>query len=249
MNGLLAAIRFLTILPLPGRRGTAETDLARSVAFFPLVGILLGAAAALVAWCASLAAPPLLASAVLIVVLLGFSGGLHLDGLSDSADGLLSARPKEKTLEIMRDSRVGAMGVMAIVCVLLVKFASLASVSQEHFWRTALLMPLAGRSVMVVQMALLAYVRPNGLAQVFCGRRPYWAALQAVVILALAGWLVLGIAGLVIAGVCLALTLGLAAYYRCRIGGATGDTFGATCEIIETVPAFVMAVWPLHVAM
>jgi adenosylcobinamide-GDP ribazoletransferase len=243
MKRLLAAMRFLTILPLPGTCGTRETDLARSVPFFPIVGVLLGGFAALMAWAASLVAPSILAGAAVVVLLLTFSGGLHLDGLSDTADGLLSSRPRQQALEIMKDSHAGAMGVMAIVCVLLLKFASLASVRQEWFWRAACLMPLAGRCTIVIHMALLPYVRPGGLGSVFSTDRRYLAAVEASVVLLAACWVVLGAAGWVVAGTCFAVALGLAAYFRHRIGGATGDTFGAACEIVEVVPAFTLALW------
>jgi adenosylcobinamide-GDP ribazoletransferase len=245
MRRLLAAMRFLTILPLPSSWGNAEADLAGSAVFFPLVGLLLGAVAALLAWAASAAAaPPMVVSAAVIIALLGFSGGLHLDGLCDAADGLLSCRPKQQVLEIMKDSHVGAMGLMAVVCLLLMKFASLASLPQEDLWRTAWLMPLAGRCAIVLHMALLVYVRPSGLGIVFSGKRPYLAAAGALVALTLAGWLLLGVAGLVAAGLCLAVALGLAAYCHRRIGGATGDTYGAACEISEMVLALSVALCP-----
>ncbi len=144
MKPLLAAIRFLTIVPVPGVWGTAEQDLARSVPWFPAIGLLLGGAAAGLAWALS-AAPPMLAAAVLVVVLLSFSGCLHMDGLADTADGFLSSRPRERILEIMKDSHIGAMGVIAIVCLLLVKFAALAALPAGMLWPTVLLMPLAGR--------------------------------------------------------------------------------------------------------
>jgi len=248
MRGLLAAVRFLTILPIPGRYGAEKTDLARSAPFFPVVGLLLGALAALVAWSASLVAPPMVVSAAVVVLLLSFSGCLHLDGLCDAADGLLSARPRERALEIMKDSHVGTMGVMAAVCVILMKFASLASLQPECLWPAVFLMPLTGRCAMVVHMTLLPYVRSGGLGSAFYTNRRYLAAIEAVVILFAACWLMFGAGGWIVAGVSIAVVLSLAVYFRCKIGGATGDTFGATCEIIEIVPALTLALWPLPVA-
>jgi adenosylcobinamide-GDP ribazoletransferase len=242
MKPLLAAIRFLTIVPVPGDWGTAEDDLARSVPWFPVVGLLLGAVAAALAWALSLAAPPMVIAAAMVVVLLAFSGCLHMDGLADTADGLLSSRPRERMLEIMKDSHTGAMGVIAIVCVLLVKFASLASLPAEGFWRAALLMPLAGRSAIVVQMAVLPYARPSGLGNVFYRRRPCLAAIWAAAVLAAAGWGVLGSKGLVIVAASIVAALVLSVYVYRKIGGATGDTFGAVCEIVEIVPALALAV-------
>ena len=240
MKPLLAAIRFLTIVPVPGVWGTAEEDLARSVPWFPAIGLLLGGAAAGLAWALS-AAPPMLAAAVLVIVLLSFSGCLHLDGLADTADGFLSARPRERILEIMKDSRIGAMGVIAIVCLLLVKFASLASLPAGTLWPAVLLMPLAGRSAIVVHMALLPYARPSGLGAIFYQRQPRWAAVWAMAVLAAVGFVILGWRGLAVAGACLAVTVAFSVYAFRKIGGATGDTFGAVCEIVEAVPALVLA--------
>ncbi|MFV1964757.1 MAG: adenosylcobinamide-GDP ribazoletransferase [Pirellulaceae bacterium] len=243
MKGLLATVRFLTILPVPGGYGAEQTDLARGVPYFPVVGMLLGALAALLAWAASLVAPPMVVSAAIVVLLLGFSGGLHLDGLCDTADGLLSARPRERALEIMKDSHVGSMGVMAVVCVLLMKFASLASLPPECLWPAAFLMPLAGRCAMVMHMALLPYVRSSGLGSVFYTNRRYLAAIESVVLLLAACWLMFDSGGWIVAGVSIAVVVCLAVYFRCRIGGATGDTFGAACEIVEIMPALTMALW------
>jgi len=246
MKRLLASLRFLTILPVPGTWGTSEADLARSVPFFPVVGLLLGMIAAAFAWGLSLVAPVLVTAAVLVVALITFSGALHLDGLSDTADGMLSSRRRERILEIMKDSHVGAMGITAIVCLLLGKFAALASIPPHRLWPTVLLMPLAGRSAIVLHMAVLPYVRPTGLGTVFC-QRPLWpSAVWAAILLAAAGWVLLGVAGLAVWIACLAIALLLAAYFYRKIGGATGDTFGAVCELIELVPALVMAVWPLE---
>ena len=246
MRGLLAAVRFLTILPVPGTCGAGKEDLARSVPFFPIVGLLLGTLTAAAAWTASLAAPPMVVSALTVVVLLGFSGCLHLDGLCDSADGLLSARPKERVLEIMKDSHVGTMGVMAVVCVILMKFASLASLPPDCLWPAVFLTPLSGRCAMVVHMAVLPYVRTDGLGSAFYGNRRYMAAVEAVAVLFAASWLVFETGGWIVATVSIAVTFLLAIYFRYKIGGATGDTFGATCEIVEIAPALTLVLWPLR---
>ena len=249
MKRLVAALRFLTIVPFPGAWGMAEADLAGSVPWFPLVGLLLGGIAAAVAGGASLVLPPLIAAVLILVTLLVFSGGLHLDGLSDTADGCLSSRSRERMLEIMKDSRTGAMGVMAIVCVLLAKFAGLASLAAppaKALWPAVLLMPLAGRCAMVVHMALLPNIRAGGLGALFCQSRPRLAAVWAVGVLAAGAWCVLGRRGLAVVAMCLAVTLGLAFYVQRKLGGTTGDTFGAVCEIVETVPALTLACSPLQ---
>ncbi len=245
MKPLLAAWRFLTIVPVPGNWGTAEEDLARSAAWFPVVGLLLGIAAAGLAYGLASVAPPLVAAAAMVVILLGFSGGLHLDGLADTADGFFSSRPRERILEIMKDSHIGAMGVIAIVCLLLVKFAALASLPAARLWPAALLMPLAGRCALVLHMALLPYARPSGLGAIFYRQKPRWAALWAAGVLAGVACGVLGRCGLVVWAACLAVVLVLSLYVHRKIGGATGDTLGTLCEVVEVVPALVLTLGPL----
>jgi len=241
MRRLLAAVRFLTILPVPGTCGCGEDDLARSVPFFPVVGVLIGALVSALAFGLGQVLPPLPAAVLIVIALLTVSGGLHLDGLSDTADGFLSSRKRDRMLEIMRDSHVGAMGVIAIVCVLLLKVAALASLPSETAWRCVFLMPLAGRCALVVSMAILPYARPEGgLATVFYGRRPKAEAVFSVAALAGAGWLLLGEAGLIAAAASLALVFLFAAYTRRKIGGATGDTLGAACELAEIAPALAL---------
>lgn len=252
MRGFVAALRFLTVLPLAGSYGAGEKDLAASPAYFPLVGLLLGAAAAGAACALSLAAAPMLTAALLVGLLLAFSGALHMDGLSDTADGFLSSRPRERVLEIMKDSHVGAMGVIAIVLVLLVKFAALATVAGHDvpvlLWPAVLLMPLAGRCVMVLHMALLPGARAGGLGAAFLKRRPWAAAAWSMAVLAAACAALFGAAGLAIAGAVLAVTLLQAGWSWRKIGGSTGDTFGAACEVAELVPVVMLALWPLSPA-
>lgn len=250
MKRFLAAIRFLTVLRVPGAWGTAEADLAGSPIFFPVVGLLLGVLAAALAMALAVCLPALAASALLVIALLAFSGGLHMDGLSDTSDGFLSSRPRERVLEIMRDSHVGAMGVMAIACVLMLKFSLLASLPPGRVWRAALLMPLAGRVALVLNLALLPYARPQGgLAAIFFRRRPVAAALFGVVLLAGAGWYVAAWQGLAAAAAAIVVALLFGLYSYRRIGGVTGDTLGAACELAEIAPALILAGAPQIVAM
>ena len=241
MKRLLAAMRLLTIVPVPGTWGTAESDLAGSVAFFPVVGLLLGVAAAALGWGLGQAAPSLVVAAALVIALLSFSGCLHLDGLSDTADGFLSCRNRQRMLEIMKDSHVGPMGLIAVVSVLLMKFAALASLEPARLWPAALLMPLAGRVAICMHAALLPAARGDGLGAIFCRQRHAAAALWAIGLLAVVAVALLGIRhGLIVWAACLATTLLLAIYVYRKLGGATGDTLGAACEIVEVVPALTL---------
>jgi adenosylcobinamide-GDP ribazoletransferase len=240
-----AALRFLTILPLPGRFGTAEKDLAHAAPFFPLIGLLLGCIAAPAAKLLFILLPPLPAAALTTLLLLAFSGGLHLDGLADTADGFFSARTRERMLEIMKDSSIGAMGAIALLLVLLLKTACIASL-HEQMLPAVLLMPLAGRTAILLLMALLPYPREQGLGRLFAlyfhssaGRT---AALAGLLLCALAAHVFAGTQGLTAVAVMLLLLLCFAALCQRKIGGATGDALGAACELAETALVLLFTV-------
>ena len=236
-----AAIRFLTIFPLPGTLGTTEKDLAGSTAFFPLVGLLLGCIAVPVTWGMYQLFPPMVTAVLTTFILLAFSGGLHLDGLADTADGFFSARPKEKILEIMRDSASGAMGVTALTVLLLLKIACLSSLSTNLIF-AVFLMPIAGRSAILLMMALLPYVRlSGGLGSLFYSRRSRLLALWGMIFFAGMAWPIAGMRGVIAVLAVVILTGLFAVLCRIKIGGATGDTLGASCELAEVAVALVFA--------
>jgi len=239
-----AAWRFLTVLPAPGHLGTEEQDLARSLVFFPVVGVVIGCAMAVIAWLVWPLLPALPAAAMMVFLLLAISGGFHLDGLADSADGLLSARPKEQILAIMRDSRIGTMGAAALVMVLLTKTVALGSLPQAQAASAVFLMAVAGRCLMVLMMAFLPYARGReGRAALF-----YETASEEKKIVYLTGivlysgcWYAGGGSGLAAGAAALVAMLLFAGLCRAKIGGATGDTLGATCELTETVIALALS--------
>jgi adenosylcobinamide-GDP ribazoletransferase len=237
MRKFFAAIRFLTVLPVPGGWGGDEKTLARSVSYFPLAGLVIGLIAAGFDYAVGLAVPLLPASTLTILVLIGLTGGLHMDGLADTADGFFSARPRDKMMEIMRDSRTGVMGVLAVVFVVLLKVTLLADISVSSRWVMILIMPLAGRAAVIALMTALPYARPQGgLATLFAGSRSWLHVLWAWVLLfAVAGGLAQGI-GFAAAFLALVITVFFILYNRGMLGGYTGDTLGAVCELVEMAP-------------
>jgi adenosylcobinamide-GDP ribazoletransferase len=246
MARFVAAIRFLTIFPFPGQLGSDGKDLAGSTPFFPVVGLGLGFIAAGLSWLFWILFPPFVAAVLMSVVLMGFSGGLHLDGLADTADGFFSARPRKQILEIMRDSRIGAMGVIALIMLLLLKVTALASLDRGQAMRAALLMPVAGRCAIVLVMALLPYARKDGgLASLFYSRRSRWAGIWAFFFFFLFALLTAG-RDCLLPMLLFVLTVSVFVLI-CKkiIGGATGDTLGAACELGEvcTALAFSALVW------
>ncbi|MHB1349136.1 MAG: adenosylcobinamide-GDP ribazoletransferase [Desulfobulbaceae bacterium] len=242
LRNLAAAFRFLTILPLPGSFGCAGDDLRGALPWFPLVGLVLGGFAAAAAWLLWQFLPVPVAAVMLTFLLISFSGAMHLDGLADSADGFFSARRREEMLVIMRDSRIGVMGVTALVLVLLLKVTGLAVLSRGEVVGAALLAPLAGRCALVLMVVLLPYARPEGgLATTTYMERPAWAVAPAFLLPLLTGFTVLGLAGIAGSAAATLAVLLFAWYCYRKIGGATGDTLGAACELAETVVVLVLA--------
>lgn len=242
MKSFLAALRFLTVLPVPGE--CSEEELGRGLFYFPVVGVFIGLIAALSGWYVYELLPPLLASVVMVVILIMITGGFHLDGLADSADGFFSARLRPQMLEIMRDSRIGAMGVLALLSVLLLKITALSEMGAEKACITLFLMPVAGRTLMVIKMALFSYVRKDGgVASVFVSDRLRLrnAAFFASAVLYCSCWFAAGTDGLLAGGLAVVGVGFFGLYCKKKIGGITGDTLGAASELAETAMAIGLA--------
>lgn len=236
MRSFLAAVQFLTVIPV--RTLLEEGDFERAPLWFAPVGLLLGGFVVLtdLLW-AGMGFPDPLRSLFSIGMLAALSGGLHLDGLADTADGFLSARPRERVLEIMRDSRIGTMGVLAVFFLLAVKVAALAELHGTMRWKAMLLAPVAGRASQVVAMNLQRYSRggTGGLVSVFIRRGPTAPCICSCLFLSATGTALFdpGSGAAFLAGIGMAAT-GLNLWSRARIGGFTGDTLGATSELVET---------------
>jgi adenosylcobinamide-GDP ribazoletransferase len=244
MKGFWAALRFLTILPVPGDCSGDGLALENSLVYFPVVGLLLGLFAALAAVGLQGLLPPLPVAVALAALLVLFSGGLHMDGLADTADGFFSSRPRERILEIMRDSAIGSMGTLAIVLVLCLKIAALASMPAPKVWQAVFLMPLAGRSALVLTTLFFPYARrEGGLASPFFKGGKAMPAGVALLLFMVGAFLVAGgaFAGRsLLSSVVVCLLFGF--FCLRKIGGITGDTLGCTCELVEAAIALIFAV-------
>jgi len=235
---LLAAIQFLTVIPFPKSFTGGEKELEKCLPFFPVVGLLIGIIIAAFDHVMGFIFPPLPASVMTVIAMTAISGGLHMDGLADTADGFFSARPRERVLEIMRDSRTGVMGVLAVVFVIVLKVSVLISLFPPIRPGIIVLMPLAGRCSFVVMMTALPYVRrEGGLATAFGVGKSWLNVLWASAFLLAAGWLAGHWMGLAASFSALLMAVLFSVYCFRKIGGYTGDTLGAGCEITEIIPA------------
>lgn len=237
IKSFFATLSFMSRLPVPARwsQGLEIDQYERGIVTFPLVGLLLGAIAGLVmlalhAWCG-------LPLAALFAVLALLTGGFHLDGLADTCDGIFSARRRERMLEIMRDSRLGTHGGLALIFVLVAKVFVISELALRG---TSMLAALAAacavaRGMSVLLMYRQRYAREQGLGNVFIGKVTF---RQTVITLALSlalATLLLGVHGLLAAVITLLVVSALGQALKRTLGGQTGDTLGAAIELGEVI--------------
>ena len=242
MNSFLIGLQFLTRIHLVRQTVWTAEDFGRSTRFFPLVGLVLGICYALAAWLLLYAfGMRSLTAALLLILPLLLTGGLHADGFMDTADGVFSGRDRARKLEIMKDSRVGAFGVVSFVMLMFVQFALLSDMAWPLLVPALFVMPIIGRLAMVLAVACFPYAREDGMGKTFADM----ADRSTVVIAALTTIVLVLPWGMLPA---LALVLGtIFALLFCRmitnvLGGVTGDVYGATTVLTETL---VLAVFSL----
>jgi adenosylcobinamide-GDP ribazoletransferase len=230
-----AALMFFTRVPVPSSVNHDPADLQRAVAWFPLVGWLVGAVAAVVWWAAAQVWPPAVASGLSLAATLLLTGAFHEDGFADVCDGFGGGYTKERVLEIMRDSRVGAFGAIGVVVILGLKWQTVAALPVAAGAVVLLAGHALSRAAAVSLMAVLPYVREEAgkakpLATELSGGRLVVALVCGLAPLGLlpakCAWAVVGVA--VVWAV-------LARWFRSRIGGYTGDCLGAAQQVCEMV--------------
>jgi adenosylcobinamide-GDP ribazoletransferase len=233
MRLFLVAFQFLTIVPLPFAVRCEEEDLGRAMAYFPLVGLAIGAFLAGADFLIEPLLPRGVADLILIVLLSVVTGGLHLDGLSDVCDALAARGSRERFLDVMKDSRVGAVGAVALVLGLGLKYQALLAVPLQYKREVLLFFPLAARFAQVQMTVGATRARADGLgAALIGGAGMVQLVISGAFTLAAAGWL-LGVNGICCALLLCLLTWGVKCWSHRRLGGITGDVIGCTSELNE----------------
>jgi adenosylcobinamide-GDP ribazoletransferase len=248
MKNFLRALSFLTFLPVGQIRLSEEKELARSMAFFPLVGLVVGLLLTAGYYLFSLFLPKSITLWLILGLLALLTRGLHLDGFADTLDGLATGGSKERILEVMRDSRIGAFGVISLILLIGGKYLALDQISDSSVPYSLILMAVMGRQSMVLVCCRSAYARPNGgLAKPFTENLGYretaWSLLSAFGIALLAG----GVKGiLVFFGISL-FSLAYRFFFIKKLGGVTGDVLGGANELAELLCLiFLVILEPIH---
>jgi len=235
VKSFLVALKFLTILPVSKNLEFQEERLAKSTRYFPLIGILIGSILAGVNFLFSLIFPPIIVSVIILISLIGISQGFHLDGFMDTIDGLFGGKDKEERLRIMKDVQIGSFAVIALVSLLLLKFTLIFELSgRKLFPLILILMPALGRWSMVCAMPLYFYPREKGTGHFtkFVKKRDVLIASITMFIFAIG---LLRLEGLILLFGTFIFMLLITQFISRKIGGMTGDTYGALNEIIEVI--------------
>jgi adenosylcobinamide-GDP ribazoletransferase len=240
VKSLMAAISFLTRIPVGRFAAFDAADVANSAGWFPLIGLFLGAIGGLAAALLKNHLPLAVVAVLLVLLDVLLTGALHFDGLADTADGFGGGRNREDVLRIMRDHAIGSYGGVALVILILLKVTAYAALLQQTNWMPALiLIPALGRWSMLLLTAALPYARSSDSVVDGMGKLPLlWGTLMTAVALAYARS---GRACLA-AGVVMVVTVLFGFYCRRRIAGVTGDTLGANLQLCESA-ALLTFLW------
>lgn len=244
LDTFILAVQLLTRIPIKKEVAVKDDTLINGVVFWPVIGLITGAIQLGVYYLLTfvMARPAAIVFAVLTQIFV--NGGFHLDGLCDTADGIFSARTRERMLEIMKDSRIGTNGVIAAFFDIILKITLLGQLA--HPMIPMLLMPVAGKLVQGVLMYEAVYARKEGLGNSYIGRIsfPIFMISTAVGTVIMAGtlafsgspWLIL------VPFICLLFAFGFRRYIEAKLGGLTGDILGAGSELTEIIFLVLMSI-------
>ncbi len=232
MKRFLAALQFLTVIPIKIKSELRPEDFGKALIFFPLTGLLIGAVLALISVRLAFLPAPVNAAVIIIISIL-LTGGIHLDGFADACDAFYGSNPKEKILEIMRDSRIGTMGAAGIVSILLLKFSLITTMPPDTLWKVLMLSGVFSRWIQSAACFSSPYARQDGKGRHFIDYASGKEIIPGLIFTMGLFLLLLNTRGPVLFFASIIPAFFLFIYIKKRIGGMTGDTIGALSEISE----------------
>jgi adenosylcobinamide-GDP ribazoletransferase len=239
MYGFLIGLQFLTQLPVRTKRSTAG-NIANSYYFYPIIGFLIGAAAVLVRRLLMMIFPLSFSIAIVLAFLIWISGGIHEDGLADVADAMGGGWTRDDRLRIMKDSRIGAFGASILILALLAKYAAMTSMNPARLDASIVVAEMLGRWVFLPMGYFNGYAQ-EGLGSEFMKGLSAKAVIIATIVSSAGAIAVCRTQGLIALVMAAGIVIFASIYFRRRIGGITGDCFGATFQFVEiaTYAAFL----------
>jgi adenosylcobinamide-GDP ribazoletransferase len=233
----MAAISFLTRIPVFGDEVIFDSNsLSKSIIFFPIVGGIIGAVNAGVYFALESFLPKPVLSVLIIALPIFISGGIHFDGLLDTCDGLFSGRSRERSLEIMRDSRVGSMGVIAGILNVMLRYSILIELPNTIAPVLLITQAMTGRWVMAMAVHFFSYARKDGgLGQGFTAEKNILYITLSSLLALLITLLANGVTGILIVLIVSILSFLIASWAARKLGGLTGDVYGALNEVSENI--------------
>ena len=248
INDFLIGLQFLTRIQLVNQTHWTEESFGRSVKYFPLVGLVIGLILValqllftfqLPQWGISL--PSHTTTTLLLLSMITLSGGLTCDGFMDTMDGIFSGRSRERMMEIMKDSRVGANGVMAFVLLLLFKYSLLLDLPPDTLIKALVITPVYGKFAMVIAITTFPYARSEGIGKAFAQFTNKHTLLTAAIFTITVG-ILSGLKTLLVLLAVIIFTVVLSKYITKILGGLTGDVYGAVNELADVVSLVMMLI-------
>lgn len=240
MKSFLVGLQFLTRLHFATQTEWKDEDFGKSVSWFPVIGWIIGLLLCGIFFLLKPFKIPILTGFILVVSELIVTGALLLDGLMDSSDGLFSGRSRERCLEIMKDSHVGAFGVLSALMIILVKTFALASVDTA-LYPILFAMPTIGRLNLVISICEYPYARSYGIGKSFAAYRSKNSVLYAFAGAALPAFY-FGFHYIILLGAAVLFGLYLNSWIVEKIGGTTGDTYGFVTEVTEALLSLLFVI-------
>jgi len=233
----IITLQFMTTIPIKTKIDADAEDYGKGIVFAPLVGLVIGVILTLICRGFLLIFPPFLTAVLIIISYIILTGGLHLDGLGDTFDGVFSNRPKEKILEIMRDSCHGTNALLAVTSIIILYIALIYSIiNQGTEIKALLLMPVGGRIASLIGAGISEYARSGeGMGKPFtdyCGKREIISGLPLYAVIS---FIIAGFNGLLMIIFSSLSAFFLVKYFERKIGGTTGDILGAVCELNQAL--------------
>jgi adenosylcobinamide-GDP ribazoletransferase len=245
----MLGLQFMTRIPIPINIDIQREDFQKIVKFFPIIGLVIGLIEAFIYYILTHISTHMIASFMTIVSHIAITGAMHIDGLGDTADGIFSGRSREKMLEIMKDSRLGTFGALAIIVVVVGKILMLMEIPQNSVITVIILAPVVSRTMNIFLMYHRKYARATeGMGDLFIGVLKKENAIIAVILGCLITIAVGQLQGVKMLIIGFTFTIFFRSYIEAKIGGITGDILGASDELNEFIIYFAMCMNMINIS-